>query len=247
MPSPFPGMDPYLEREGYWSTFRARLLLLIAEAIQSEVRPRYWVGVEERLYHTFPGEPVSFATAEHRRPVGGTVHSGPVGVIVPVREVVRESYLAVQHPRTSEVVTVIEMLTPGNKTPGPGREYYLQVRNAALWRGINVVEIDLRRGGQRIPLLEGPQGYDYSVLVCCAGDPRSSRLYPFSMREPAPSFPVPLSPDEPEVCIGLSELLANAYEGGGFGLVVDYGITPAPALSGADAEWAAALLAQRQP
>ncbi|MBV8886966.1 MAG: DUF4058 family protein [Chroococcidiopsidaceae cyanobacterium CP_BM_RX_35] len=33
MPSPFPGMDPYLEQPALWSSFHSRLIVAIADAI----------------------------------------------------------------------------------------------------------------------------------------------------------------------------------------------------------------------
>ena len=50
MSTPFPGMDPYLERRGLWEGVHTRLLVALADAIAPQVRPRYRVDVEQRTY-----------------------------------------------------------------------------------------------------------------------------------------------------------------------------------------------------
>ncbi len=50
MPSPFPGMDPYLEDPTLWRDLHQRLITYIADALQPQVRPRYRAQIEERLY-----------------------------------------------------------------------------------------------------------------------------------------------------------------------------------------------------
>ncbi|HDQ73567.1 MAG TPA: DUF4058 family protein [Chloroflexi bacterium] len=58
MPSPFPGMDPYLEALARWTDVHQRLITYIADALQSQVRPDYHARMGERVYvvaphHTF--------------------------------------------------------------------------------------------------------------------------------------------------------------------------------------------------
>jgi hypothetical protein len=43
MPSPFPGMNPYLEKEDAWSDFHNRFIIAAAEAIGPQVKPAYFV------------------------------------------------------------------------------------------------------------------------------------------------------------------------------------------------------------
>lgn len=50
MPSPFPGMNPYLEASTFWSSVHSRLIVAIADAIAVALRPRYYVEVEKRVY-----------------------------------------------------------------------------------------------------------------------------------------------------------------------------------------------------
>jgi hypothetical protein len=50
MPTPFPGMDPYLEQPGLWREVHTRLIVAIADALGPMVRPHYRVAVEQRRY-----------------------------------------------------------------------------------------------------------------------------------------------------------------------------------------------------
>src|SRR5437868_3911559 len=49
MPSPFPGVDPFIEG-GRWPDFRHELIAVIREMLVPAVRPRYVVGVEQYDY-----------------------------------------------------------------------------------------------------------------------------------------------------------------------------------------------------
>ena len=61
MPSPFPGMNPYLEQEGLWPDFHKHCCPLVAELLTGEVRPHYIVKINEQLYiHELPAEPRHF-------------------------------------------------------------------------------------------------------------------------------------------------------------------------------------------
>jgi hypothetical protein len=170
-------------------------------------------------------------------------HAPEVGV--PLPENVQERYLEIREPRTQEIVTVVEALSPANKRPGAGMVEYLRKRNAVLSSHTNLVEIDLLRGGQRMPMLHPPAAYDYGVLVSRGQQPARAVLYRFSVRDSLPSFPLPLRPGEDDLPVDLAEVFAAAYDRGGFDLVLDYQVRPEPSLSDADAARADALLRER--
>ena len=57
MPSPFPGMNPYLEQEDVWQDFHDRMLPAISDALTPQVRPGYIVKIEEHIFiHEPDGE-----------------------------------------------------------------------------------------------------------------------------------------------------------------------------------------------
>ena len=50
MPSPFPGMNPYLEHPDRWSTVHNRLMVALAGALTPQLLPKYQVDIEKRVY-----------------------------------------------------------------------------------------------------------------------------------------------------------------------------------------------------
>ena len=57
MPSPFPGMNPYLEQDTVWLDFHERFCAVVAELLTSQVRPYYIVKIDEQVYiHELPAE-----------------------------------------------------------------------------------------------------------------------------------------------------------------------------------------------
>src|SRR5438046_2088582 len=117
MPSPFPGMNPYLEQPDVWEDFHDRFIVFVAGALEAQVGSNYVVKIENRLYVHELGE-------TERRFFG----RGDVGVSerAPARttaggtgDIQREAYIAIRDRRDRRVVTVLELLSPTNKTKGP--------------------------------------------------------------------------------------------------------------------------------
>lgn len=130
------------------------------------------------------------------------------------------------------MVTAIEILSPANKRAGKGRQAYQDKRQETFASATNLVEIDLLRGGEAMPLLgEVPQS-DYRILVYRRRYRPFAELYPFSVRDEIPKFLLPLrSPDvEPEV--DLQSLMAGLYERAGFDSAVDYARLPSATIEG---------------
>jgi hypothetical protein len=50
MPSPFPGMNPYLEQEEAWHDFHERFMPVAAEALEAQVGPNSIVKIDEQVY-----------------------------------------------------------------------------------------------------------------------------------------------------------------------------------------------------
>lgn len=169
MPSPFPGMDPYLERPGSWQNVHVTKISALRAELQPLVRPRYWVTVEPRTYELLPGDDLLVGlpdltvlpTGRTSEPAtaGSVVTSPGVDVLVPLPFTVTERYLEVRDVGTGEVVIVVEVLSPTTKLAEAGRDAYLERRRQVLSTGTNLVEIDLLRQGQRMPLLQAPTNY----------------------------------------------------------------------------------------
>jgi hypothetical protein len=258
MPSPFPGMNPYIEQPAVWEDFHTRFMTAAAEVIGAQVEPRYFVKIEERL---FLHEPFSSAREALGRPdlsvlpgdegagaPGGAVTvSGPATVFAPDEvEEVPQRYLEVRDRQTRAVVTVVELLSPSNKESRTGREQYWNKTRLLLSKTeTNLVEIDLLRGGPRLPWRQMPD-CDYYALVCRARERPRAAFWPVDIREPLPTIPVPLREGEPEPTLDLQALVHRIYDAGRYRLFI-YASDPEPPLPAKDAVWAAQLLNPERP
>jgi hypothetical protein len=155
----------------------------------------------------------------------------------------RQSYLEIRDRQSREVVTVIELLSPSNKYAGPDREQYLAKRQRLLASWVNLVEIDLLRGGPRMPLVNLPP-CDYYALVSRYTDRPDAGVWPIRLREPLPPIPIPLRAPHPDAQLDLQQMLHRLYDAAGY---EDYIYTgePDPALPAEDAGWARSLLPAR--
>lgn len=252
MPSPFPGMDPFIESQA-WETFHHEFIAVLLESLTPRVRPRYVVRVDERVYVEHePGERLHFirpdvTVLEHEgreAPFEGAAGAAtavaaiPVVLTLPIPERRREAFLTIRERKTMEVVTIIEVLSPGNKRPGSdGRREYLSKREAVLQSLTHLVELDLLRGGERLPTIEPLPPADYYAFVCRGQRRPKTEVYPWSLRHPLPSIPVPLSGDDPDVVLGMQAIFNLVYDRAGYDYSLDYHRPVEPPLSGADATW----------
>lgn len=205
MPSPFPGMNPYLEQPALWPDFHAAFLFEMKAKLVAAIRPRYLVLLERHVFvQEPPGEPTTIrfrpdirVARPDRREEGGVAVAdvaAPVEVEHLAREVERVSYLEVREPATGEVVAVIEPLGPANKREG--RLAHLARREKILGSAAHLVEIDLLRGGRPMPDFKRPP-CAYSVLVSHAdGRPRAG-FWPIAPRERLPEIPRAAPPPRP--------------------------------------------------
>jgi hypothetical protein len=255
MPTPFPGVDPYLEHPDLWQNVHNSLIIALRDDLAPRLRPRYFVAVEERTYVgapsglTFVGRPdvAAVRTGEPasryqtgRTAAGTAVTTGEL----PVLDIVRETYLEVRARDTDRVVTVLEILSPSNKLPGEGREQYERKRLKLLGTLTNLVEIDLLRAGPPMTMRGDGREAHYRILVSRSLERPQADLLAFSVRQPIPDFPLPLQPGEEEPIVEINRLLHELYDRAGYDLRIDYRSEPEPSLEGEDAAWADALLRQ---
>lgn len=253
MPTPFPGMDPYLEAPDFWQGFHNRLIARMADDLAPRLRPRYFVATEVRIYQPFPGENTFIGrpdvTAYERsdlllHELAPSYDAAPIPrtVMVPRPDEMGEAYLEIRRVgRSKKVVTVVELLSPANKRWGHGNEVYLQKRANILTSNTHLVEIDLLREGAPMPLHDAVIS-DYRILVSRAEKRPRADLYDFSVRQPIPSFPLPLLPDDEEPLVNLNHILHALYDQAGYDLEIDYRRDAEPPLHGEDVVWAADLL-----
>src|SRR6478672_6403873 len=156
MPSPFPGMDPWLEAQSLFPIVHGKLIDRIADAINA-VLPRPYLATTDRLVAVDPEvnrKPDVSTFGPDDRPDGFIsgelfADAGMVAVLSDrVLEPWEQPYLEIVSEDGERLVTALEVLSPANKTPGDaGRTAYQQKHEEFRLGNVNVVEIDLLRGG----------------------------------------------------------------------------------------------------
>ena len=252
MPSPFPGMDPFVESQ-WWSDFHHRFIPEVADALSARIRPRYVTIIEEHVYlahesGTDGGEripDVSVLQAESEpRPrsaaPGPGVESGimlaPALRTLSMPELTREVYLTIRQRQSLRVVTVVELLSPTNKQ-GAGRREYLSKRAEILESRSHLVEIDLLRGGARLGTTEPLPPGDHYAFVCRQEKLPEIEVYAWPLRDPLPTIQIPLAEGDADVPLDLQRAFTAVYDRAGYHLLLDYEAEVIPALRPSDADW----------
>jgi hypothetical protein len=230
MGNPFPGMNPYLEQPELWHQVHNRLIVAIADDLTPQIAPKYRVSIEERVFKSVDDILLvgiaDVAVANRNNTDTGTTLTAakltePSKVRVPIPEQLTERFLEVRATQSKEVVAVIEILLPKNKRSKEGRAAYESKRQKILASATNLVEIDLLRQGESMPIF-GATAADYSILVSRSYNRPDADLYTFNLKNPIPVFPVPLREGESEPIVDLQRLLNQVYERARFDLAIDY-------------------------
>lgn len=248
--SPFPGMDPYLEGE-LWPEFHQTLAHELRAQLMKVLPPEY-VALLEKYYAVDYGG-LSIAGSS-KKGIYPDVHvsnlkevAAPYEIFTqpaseltsPIPQKVPLVRVAIRDTAERRLVTVIEILSPVNKQ-GKGFQEYVDKRTALLQTETHLLEIDLLRAGERIPLIGGelPPAPYYIFLSRFTRRP-ITEVWPVQLREPLPTLPVPLLPPDADVPLPLQVALNACFD-----LVryherlLDYSQPPPPpALSDEDLEW----------
>lgn len=260
--NPFPGMNPYLEDPGLWPDVHNSVILGLRTFLARRLRPEYRVATQERVY--IMEEPLGNGVSDPAMRIpDAVVISTPTGspaparrtmpepsddaiaVLLPTTELIKERYIEVRRINDGRVVAVIELLSPTNKARD-GRREYLAKRAAVLSSETHLVEIDLLREGEPMPILGDIPGGDYRILVADARrtDP-VAHLYSFGFRRPIPNFIMPLANDAEGIAVDLNGVIHSVYSDGSFDLDIDYQRDPEPPLSDDDRVWLDTLLREQ--
>jgi hypothetical protein len=263
MPSPFPGMDPYLESPLLWHDVHQALAGQIRQQLVPRLAPRYVARLETRFVaSTLDEQTVSIlypdvdvtstqlgeqATAAYELSEDTTAVTPPPPLILRVASSaaqVRLVTVEVRDVARNRLVTSIEILSPINKRPGGGLDEYRAKRMIVLSARAHLLEIDLLREGTRPPrLIDLPQS-DYFVFLTRAGRSDRTETWPIGLRDPLPTVPVPLLPGDPDVALDLDHALRAIYDEARYDLSIDYAQSLTPPLPEKDAAWAEPLLAR---
>jgi hypothetical protein len=254
MPSPFPGMDPYLE--AHWRDIHAGLIIYARDALQGGLPRGLRARVEESVlletpeglgdHPLFPDVRVVEYTSKREtgmRPEAGVAVAEPL-LVETEPETVAEPFLQIiDRESGNRVVTVIEFLSPSNKSPGPNREQYRRKQREICSSDANLVEIDLNRFGIHtlaFPLAHIKPAGRTGYMACVRRTTRrgQAEVYLMPLWSPLPSVKIPLRPEDADVPLDLQSLVEQCYRNGGYEGTLNYAIDPDPPLLGAEKDWA---------
>jgi hypothetical protein len=257
MKSPFPGMDPYLEKD--WGDVHSRLIVYACDALQRHLPEDLVARIEERVFLESGGSRVRNIVPDVRlstvypesKEQPRELREGEAGLAEPVvfeldEAEITEGYIEIREATDGKVITVIEFLSPSNKRRGAGQEQYLAKQAETLRSDASLAEIDLVRAGQRVlalPSEEIPSTHRRDYLACVSPGWRRRRreLYSLPLRKRLPQLPIPLRQHEPRVPLDLQALLDQAYASGRYHKL-NYKAELDPPLAPEDAAWAQSLL-----
>lgn len=255
MPSPFPGMDPYLEQPSGWSSVHLSLIVAIQADLNRVLPAGYVARIDEYVWvrdtddpdDRFLARPDVFVP-EPRKGVNGTATLARTSAAPTTRGAFsnnrkrRQRYLQIATARGRKVLTAIEILSPSNKNAGEDRDAYRQKRRGYL-AAVNFVEIDLLRDGNRFPAGRPvPPPSDYRVFSCRRDEFPATETWAINVRDELPLIPIPITHEVPPVSLDLRSALDRVYLEGRYAEELDYSLPPVPPLRSLDAEWAADLL-----
>lgn len=255
MPSPFPGMDPYLEQSGAWGDFHLEFISCLRGAIGSQLPRSYDARIQERitLIESFDNPRQSFEpdviVGRERAAGEGAAHQSagpallePVTVPLIIPEKTRQNYIEIYDYPDQALITVIEVLSPTNKL-SKGRDEYLIKRDAILTQEVHLVELDFLASGQRLPTAEPIPQDDYYAFVARHERRPLCEVYHWSVRQSLPAVPIPLKTPDPDVVIDLQPVFSETFARGRYERRLNYSKPPRARLSFSDRQWAAQLAA----
>ena len=160
-------------------------------------------------------------TGARSRGQGGVATAAPIrlATVVPTR--VPQAMVEIREASSRRLVAAIEVLSPTNKRSA-GREEYLTKRRRILLSTAHLIEIDLLRQGQRVPMQQPLPDAPYFVVLSRAEERPITEVWPIQLDEHLPLVPVPLLPNDADVALDLQQALANVYYLLGYDLAIDY-------------------------
>lgn len=253
MPSPFPGVDPYLEARGLWPDFHSTFIGCWREALLDTLPDGYDARIGERvnLIDLSEGRTKAIgpdvAVVSNESLASSFRGASNVATLEPfiiphiIESEQREAYIEIVRRGDQTLVAVLELLSPGNKEQ-PGFSLYMDKRNHLLIQNVHLFELDLLLGGRRLPHGKPlPPGHFYAFLS------RAERrfncdVYAWTLRDTLPTLPIPLLAPDPDVMLDFAAIFAKTYERGRYARAIHYDRPADLRLSRDDQAWVAETL-----
>jgi hypothetical protein len=252
-------MDPFLEDQHYWPDFHQSFMTYWRDMLLERLPDNYDARLEERVRFVelvteedYLREPDLAVEQVHPSSAPAVLAPEkltlkPVTIALPVMEKVRETRIQILHRPGRELVTILELLSPSNKSR-TDQGAYLAKRAEVLghWPRLHLVEVDLLVGGLRLPMRRPLPSGDYYALVSRAERRPKCEVYAWTLRQPLPTIPVPLKSPDADLRIDLGAIFAIAYERGRYQRSIDYASPLTLALNAKDRRWAAKVAKTRK-
>jgi len=257
MASPFPGMDPFLER--HWLDVHASLVIEARNALNRVLPNELVATTEERIAVESDADDLQIVGPDIRviEPAASTsaaATQSPAAMLAPIRLVavvdpIKEKFIKIVEAGTERLITVLEFLSPTNKLGG-GLRKYRRKRQKLLAAGVNVVEIDLVRTGNWEALLRPQRCPDHSrttyrTTIRRADEDEAAYLQPIRLQDRLPVINVPLRPTDSPARLDLQALLDSTYANGRYDRRLNYAGDLQPPISAEESAWASELLKRR--
>lgn len=237
MPSPFPGMDPYLEGH-LWPDVHHQLASELRRQLAPRLRPRYVARIEVTIVvDESPEAEVGILypdvevlrrsdAPEAQASAGAPALAAPLTLPLLAPVEMRVPTVEVRDTAGDALVTAIEIISPINKRE-PQLAAYRRKRERLRGAGVHLLEIDLLRRGTRPVMHPRLPASEYLVVLTRAGA-SSLEAWPIGLRDPLPVVPVPLRAPDPDAWVDLGGALRTVYDEAGYDLSIDYAAPPPP-------------------
>ncbi|PDW03260.1 DUF4058 family protein [Candidatus Viridilinea mediisalina] len=257
MESPFPGMDPYLERASLWPDVHTRLITASCDLLQAQIAPAYVAQITpyvalEQIDIAVPRRAIVLDIGIYERenprcaPLAASIEAPSLTGTAIIDIATRYARIEIRAVNDETLVTAIELLSPVNKRPGAeGVDAYEKKRRELFMAGVHLLEIDLLRGGKRPQLAPSTQlpTAPYFVLLSRAEHWPELDIWACAFERPLPTVPVPLRRPDPDAALPLNQVLQQVYRNARYDLQIDYRAAPPPPdLAAPDAAWLEAHL-----
>ena len=252
MKSPFPGMDPYIEgvcwgdfHTEFISSWRAAVLDQLPDGFDAEIQEYVSVVIPEERSRRISPDVLVFQTdrasaspdgAGPGRTEGGTAVLEPVEMAFEYLERLRWPFIEVKRLADEQVIAVLELLSPSNKS-GEDRIEYLRKRESVFKSDAHLVELDLLLGGKRLPMDEDLPPGDFYAFVSRAERRPICQVYAWGLPRKLPMIPVPLVQPYADLSVDLSAVFTAAFERGRYHRRLRYEQPPVAPVRPDLAEW----------
>ena len=220
MPTPLPGMNPYLEDAKHWPVFHKQMIAATYQVLLPGLVDRYRARIVGRSYTS---ELVLFTSV--------------------TRETHAEEWIEIRSRIDGRLITLVDVVSIANRTTAAGQKAYLATREEALNQRANVVEIDLVTQGKPPVIMDRtklPASHS-TVSVTRGNHPDRHEIYTSTIQKRLPKFKLPLASDDRDTVYDLQQVYQRAYDLGGFEAVLQQplALPPDVKLSAEDLTWLA--------